>query len=64
MLYQCEKTEEMKDGTLRSVKTCKKMNELKEEERLHLRDVWIEQRDQHGFQSEQIAVRWLVHWEE
>ena len=63
LLYQCKKTEEMKDGTLRSVKPCKKMNELKEEERSHLRDVWIEKRNQHGFQSERLAVRWPVHWE-
>ena len=59
LLHQCKKTEEMKDGTLRSVEPCKKMNELKEEER----DVWIENRNQHGFQSERIAVRWPVHWE-
>ena len=63
LLFQCKKTEEMKGGTLRSVKPCKKMNELKEEERSHLRDVWIENRNQDGFQSERIALRWPVHWE-
>ena len=45
------------------MKPCKKMNELKEEERSHLRDVWIENRNQHGFQSERTAVRWPVHGE-
>ena len=31
-MYQCKKTEDMKDGTLKSVKLNSKMDELKEEE--------------------------------
>ena len=63
LLCQCKKTHEMKDGTLKSAKPCKKMHELKEDERTNLRDVWIENRYQHGFQSNPILVRRPPHWE-
>ena len=39
------------------------MNELKEEERTHLRDVWIKNKNQHGFQSKPMPVRWALRWE-
>ena len=39
------------------------MDELKEGERTHIRDVWIENRNQHGFQTKPILVRWLLRWE-
>ena len=42
------KLEELKDGTLKSAKPRSNMAEIKEEERTHLRDVWIESRSQHG----------------
>ena len=54
---------EMKDATIKSAKPCRKMNELKEEERTHIRDVWTENRNQHGFQSKPIPVRWPLRWE-
>ena len=57
LLYQCEKTEEMKGGTLKSAKSCRKMDEVKEEERTHLRDVWIEDP-----QQTEMPVRWPLHW--
>ena len=47
LLYQCKNTEEMKDGTLKSGKPCRKMEDFKEEERTHLRDVRTENRNQH-----------------
>ena len=47
---------------LKSAKPCRIMDELKEE-RTHLRDVWIENRKQHGFQSKPMRVRWLLRWE-
>ena len=53
----------MKDGTLKTAKQCRHMNELKEEERRHLRDVWIENRNQHRFQSKPILVTWPLRWE-
>ena len=52
----------MKDGTLKSAKPCRKMDGLKEEERTHQRDVWSENKNQHGFQSKPIPVRWPPHW--
>ena len=36
---------------------------LEEEERVHLRDVWIENKNQYGFQSKPIPVRWPLRWE-
>ena len=57
------KTNELKDGMLKSVKPCRKMDELKEDERTHQRDAWIENRNQHGFQSKPIPVRSPPPWE-
>ena len=63
LLYQCKRTEVMDDGTLMSAKPRRKIDELKEDERTHLRDVWIENRNQKGFQSKLIPVRWPLQWE-
>ena len=38
-LHPCKRTEEMKDGTLKSPKPYRKMDELKERERTHPREV-------------------------
>ena len=51
------KTEDTKDGTLKSSKPCRKMDELKGDDRTQLRDVWIENRND-GSQSKPILVRW------
>ena len=61
LLYQCKNTDETKDGTLKSAKPWRKMEEFKEDERTHLRDAWIENRNQHGFQSKPIPVRLAPH---
>ena len=63
LLYQCKKTDEMKGGTLKSAKPCTKMDELKEDARTHLRDVWIENGNQHRFQIKPTLVRWPLRWE-
>ena len=39
------------------------MDELNEEERIHLWDVWIENKNQHEFQSKPTPVRWPLRWE-
>ena len=62
-MYQCKNTEDMKDGTLRSARLCMKMDDLREEERKHQRDVWIENMNQDGFQRKPMLVRFPLRWE-